>query len=148
MKFMTIAWLWCDYRIYKVNQNICSNVTDCWIILQFNFITKLFRLEISIKTFKIIIKYKYLGKNILKGNTFMNIKWVTKTILLNKYEKQNDTRLLKHFFKNVINKRELHLIFLKIFESYVWWKTLAKICVKQYSRSKQEFLVNFRYRLP
>ena len=50
----------------------------------------------------------------------MNIIWVTKTILLNKYEKQNDTRLLKHFFKNVINKRELHLIFVKIFESYVW----------------------------
>ena len=58
MKFIKINWLPCDYRKCKANQNICSNVTDCWIILQFNFITKLFRLEISIKTFKIIIKYK------------------------------------------------------------------------------------------
>ena len=58
-----------------------------------------------------------MGKNKLKGNTFMNIKWVTKTILLNKYEKQNDTRLPKHFFKNVINKRELRIIFFVIFES-------------------------------
>ena len=53
----------------------------------------------------------------MKGNAFMNIKWVTKTILLNKYEKQNDTRLPKHFFKNVINKRELRSIFFVIFES-------------------------------